>query len=368
MILFEVKGKRFSGFDKIEVETSLDSITGNFTIATAGNIPSDFLDGIQKAAVKIIIEEEQVLNGFVDTINIDYTPTSHILTISGRDKTSDILDSTIGESLNFQGTKKLEDIIKQTLSIHKITGIEVINEVSDLADFEEIEISTPTPGDKIFAFLALLAKRKQVFLTTDGKGNIIISRSSGIRIEEKLINLSGNPNGNLKRGNISFNFANRFNRYKTMSQENTGKAGILVSFFSSASIEDSGDKISVDSAIRESRSLTTIEEESYTKKQAQNKADWQNNFRQIEGLSYSLTVANHRRAPSSGIWRPGQLVVIEDDFTETQALMLINRVVYNEDTTTGETSQIELVRKDAYQVQAEEPIKDKKSNKLGGLF
>ncbi len=373
-ITIEVDGTEYEKFTSVEVENTLDSISGRFFFSSRTKTAQISPFQVGQASV-IRVENESVINGFIERISIGYDKESHIINVEGRDRTCDIIDSTI-DNIEFKSAS-LKTRIEQVLIAAEIStgdgngniirGIRVINSVNDLTDFKENETISVDPGETIFEFLERMAKMKQVFLITDGNGNVVISRSEGNSVNELLVNDPANQNSNILGGSVTYDSRERFNQITVKGQDNPQALNSLGSLTKNSNIV-SKSTFTTDVDVRVSRKFTVIADSSYSDTQLGERATWEVNIRRIRGSDYSCRAQGFRRSKNSGIWRPNQLVQVIDRFAEIDAKLIINRVVYTLSDDEGSKTQLFFVEQDAYQVQALLPVAIKKSNDFGGTL
>jgi prophage tail gpP-like protein len=355
----EVGGEQYEGFTAVNVVTTLDTISGQFSFESApletGIYP--FVIG-QDCVVRV--EDEVVITGYIERINVNYDCESHSIVVEGRDRTADVIDgSGNGANVEYQADLSFEEVIRQTLQKNGITDIGVINTVQDLKNFSKGEIESQNLGETIFEFLQRLAKKKQVFLTTDGLANITITRSEGVRVDEYLTNDPENPQSNIKSSNISYDYTERFNEYTVKSQENTAASNLFGNVSAPSSVVEK-DKSVFDENIRSDRKITILGDSAYTSEQLIERAQWEANIRRVRSRNYQFTVQGHKRSKDSGIWKPNQLVQVKDVFSDIDDELLINRVSYSFSIDEGSITALDLVEKDAYKTEAELPVVNKK--------
>ena len=118
-----IDGKPLVGFTDISVTRNLDSMAGQFSFsaATQENIIIPIKVG-QKCVIRV--NDAHILDGFVEKTSISYSLDEHVITSEGRDKTADVVDSTIEKKSEFRGKVSFQEIIKTVLRDNGITGIE----------------------------------------------------------------------------------------------------------------------------------------------------------------------------------------------------------------------------------------------------
>lgn len=368
-ITLSVGGRRFDGWLGASVTTSMDSIAGQFTvnIALTGvtNLPI-----LLRERVLVFVDGKQVIDGFVERINGSYSEGSDVLSFSGRDKTGDIVDSQIGDKVDLKGAISFVDIIKQTLITTEISGINVVNNVPDLKDFSESDIIAPEIGQNLFDFFNDYAAKRQVFLITDGLGNITINRETTQKIRTPLLHRVGigqqNTSNNILSGSWSYDDTLRFNLYKVLSQSNVSATADT----SEKSVEDEDVKNITDiqaavedESIRSGRQFVMKGERPLNKAECEDRAKWQLSVKRARSFSYSVMVNFHAHADD--IWRPNRLVKVSDQRAGIDGEYLINEVEYSTDSQRGQTTRIGIVDKNKYNLDLQASAFKKQTTKQG---
>lgn len=367
MINIEVNGNDYRGFTSASALRTLDTMSGEFefiiTRDESLNIP--FKSGDQCI---VRVDGVRINTGFIERIGPSYDDETDDISVSGRDLTQDVIDSSFDVTKNYQSDVSFLQLIKSVLKDSGIPNINVFNSVPNLRDLQKGDISASEVGETIFSFLESIARKLQVFLITDGLGNIIISRNNGQIVNGLITNDPDNPQSNILAGNFQKDLSNRFNKYTVKSNANLGGTSDF-GFSISSSDASNVNGEATDSEIRTSRKLTIVAEKSYTKDQCQQRAEHEANIRRIESITYPITMQGHQRtAASPGIWLPNQLVKVFDRFSDVDSILLINTCRYITDNDGGNKTEITLVDVDAYQVQASKPIAAEKSSDFGSLF
>ena len=366
MINIVVNGQIFEGFTESRVENSLDTISGQFFFSarTQESVIVPFSVGDN---VEVTVENKKVITGFIDKITSSYDSFAHDITIEGRDITSDIIDSTINENIEFTSSISFEALIKDVLKRTNQKNIGVINNVSGLSNFGTNDLESGEIGQTIFEFLESLARKKNVLITTDGDGNIVITRSTKQISSDVLINQVENESNNIINASVSYDFTDRFGVYNFFTQGNTSSDTLK---FLNPNQESSNNRkeSSTDADVRSSRVLNMHAEKSLKSEDLKNRAIWEQNIRRVRSSSYTVTVRGFLGPVTQEIWRPNTLVRVVDDFSDIEAVMLINNVSFSLSRDGGSITTLTLVDKDAYQVQANKPKLEKKTNKVGLSF
>lgn len=366
MITLEANGSRYEGFTDISIFKSIETISGSFSFAAttstsnlfpikAGNTCAAFIDG------------NQVINGYVDSVDISYDSISHSIAIRGRDRTCDLVDSSLIGVKEFNGMS-LTSIIQKVLADNNMSAIKVINNTnSTLEPFSNLDPSSSPVSQTLFEFLEGLARKRQVLLSTDGNGNIVLARSGSITAETVLQNNINNNLNNIKSATANYDYSQRFNKYVLQSGQNVQAFAFASNLeYDNASSQDGE---SIDSNIRESRVSEVISETSDSSTNLKELATWTKNLSTARSTQYSCTVQGYySNKANTLLWQPNMLVQISDDFADINATLLIKSVEYNLGLDTGSTTTLTLVDKDAYTLQAKIDSANAKANKKGIEF
>lgn len=370
MILIEINGQRLTGFKQIRIEKSLDDLAGTFSFTAVAGTPFAFPVKVGYSC-QIYIDTFPVITGYVEGIEGRSEQDSEDVIFSGRDRTADVVDSTIGTNLEIKAPISLIDITQKTLSSEGITGINVSTNVSNLQPFqtgELIDISGEI-GKSLFDFIENYARMRQVLMTTDQQGNILFTRTPTTSTAISLIRKKNDINriNNIESSSWVINNSKRFNQYFYHSQANMSSledslnlnASSIVSIISSAT----------DSQIRKGRNFNAISEQSADTTNMKNRATWEGSVRKARALEYRPKIPGFYPPNSkSNIWQLNQLIKIIDDYADINATMLINKISFESDIEAGETTELTLVPKDSYTLDLEIASVDQKTNKVSDNF
>jgi prophage tail gpP-like protein len=363
MIYVELNNIRYQGFTEVSVIHDIETLCRNFSVK-ATTLDRDNFPVSRGQACKIYVDDDLILTGYIETISIDYSITDHSITLEGRDRTMDIVDSTLDATMELKTPISLENVIKRVLNYLNITDMKVINHVSGLASFSSSEIVSGKIGQNAFEFLHDFCAKRQVLLTSDESGNIVITRGDGTPVSAALINVLNGTTNNIKHSSTKYDDSKRFNRYIIRSQENACAVNeaseVGYSLTTIAAIKAS----STDASIRKSRLLTMNAEKVSDVTDAKNRAQWERDMRRARAIDYSATVFGHRHVGNSGdLWRALQIVNTQDYLAGVEDSLVIRKVEYRVNLQDGNITIISLVPKDTYKLLSEEEKKKKKKDK-----
>ena len=360
-IELQVEGKRYTQFSSAVVGLRLDALSNTFDFqATSqdGN-PLPFVGG---ESCKVIVDGEPVLSGFIEIVEVDYASDFHNISISGRDKTGDLLDSTLDSISDINAPITMKQLVERIISELGL-DIEVIDNANPEPFNQAEDIASPEPGQNAFSFLEQYSRKRQVLLSSNGDGNIVITKSSGEFVNSPLRHKIGSDENNIISGSVSYDTTGRYNLYKFTSALNP----IALNFAGVVPISDVVDQKGQinDSGVRAGRQLILISEEAFSDSQNESRARWEANIRKSRGRVYSVVVDGFRGLAGS-LWGTNTVVSVVDEFSGIDANMLINSVTFADNLDSGGTTTIGLVDRNAYTLSLEEPKVQKVGNGLFG--
>lgn len=365
MITLEINGTRYTGFKTINVQRSIENVSGLFNISTVFSSNLNFPIKIGDEA-RVMAGETPIMTGFVEVINIDYGSNAHSINIQGRDKTCDINDSQLDGDVEFLPPISLENVIKQTLSKINMTNVSVINEAGSIAQFNESELVSSRVGQTAFNFIETYSRKRQVFVTTDGKGNVLLARGSTLTVPTTLYNQIGDPNkqNNILEASIKYDYTQRFNMYRCKSQANISTLNFTGDTDPNLITARSG--TAIDTAIRSTRVLNFNAENSSDDAESVNRAKWEANIRRSRSFTYTAKVVGATYdKDGQNPWTTNRLIQVVDEFASINAALLIKQVTFDLSVDGGTITTLELVTPDAYQPEPERNASSQKSNTIG---
>lgn len=356
----EVSGVEYTDFTSLNATINLDALANVFTFeAAAPNISQLPFKGGE--TVRVIVDGEPVLRGHIEIVSGGYDSQSHSITYQGRDKTGNFLDSMIDDIGDLSGATSLKLIIQIVIESLGLDFIVIDN--ANPAKFNPAQdIEAPEPGDNAFDFVESLARQRQVLLTSNADGNMVIEKVPGGDSNGTLQNIRGAANNNILSADFSYDQTERFRVYKFISSLNpitlnkTNKTSV------STIVSQKGAVIDTD--IHIGRQFVAVSESMFGDDDNGDRAKWEANIRKARGRAYSCIVQGYRPEPGFDIWRPNRLVNVVDEFADINTQMLINNVDFSLDPQNGRLTTLTLIEKNAYTLELEDPAVQELGNQL----
>jgi len=184
-IILEIDGEEFLLIDDVEIVSSMLALCNTFTIITM-QLPETDLTAEAGKACLLKIDEEVVIDGQIDMVDIEYNTVenTHEITISGRDKTADLVDCTFEFEPNEWKELTVEDIIKNLCSPFDIDVF--IDPSAQSQVTEQIETFKINEGEYVVDSLAELCRNHAVLPLSLGDGRLTITQAGTKKTEEEI--------------------------------------------------------------------------------------------------------------------------------------------------------------------------------------
>lgn len=362
-IYLEVNGVKYEGFTDISVTRSIENFANQFSFSTTvreGSTQADDLgftrissikriqnDLMVQDEVRVFIDDNLILTGFIEDLNISYDAGSHSISVSGRDKTGDLIDSSTQKKVYTQ--LDFIKLVEKILSDNGYSSIKVINNLTagSLTTLDNSDNTantnsiSPENNDSIAQFIDSIAKKVQVLVYTNKDGNLVVTREGDEEVNGSLINTANGENNNILSGNIKVSSLDRFNRLFVFAQAGNKD-------FTSQTVSQQGD--ATDSEVRTSRKKIINYNKPSLNLSLQNYAKWSINIRRAKGARYNCRVQGYYTTrENKEIWQPNTLVQIKDDLCQVNGQFLIQGVTYTK-SNQGSFTDLSIVNRGAFSV------------------
>lgn len=350
-IKIEVNGVDYENFESASIDTQLDAMSGAFDFEAVSTQKQPLPFKLDDLCV-IKVDGFKLLTGFIEQISVNYESGSHSISLSGRSKTTDLIDSTIN-SLEIKPTISLKRVIEKVVS-HIGSDVKVIDNVGNIAKFNKAEdILSPEVGGNAFEFIEKLARKRQVLLTTNGDGDVVIVKPAQDIAPVALQNIIGSDRNNIQSASVNYDSTGLYNRYIVSSQLNMTAINQSGSDSNNAIVNQKSPTI-IDSEVRSSRQLVLQAENASSVGQSKDRAKWEANIRKTRSIVYSTSLPNF--SFNGKLWEVNQLTQINDEFAGINEIMLLNSLTYSL-AKSGSTLTMTFVNKDSYTLLLNEPSK-----------
>jgi prophage tail gpP-like protein len=211
-IVFRINGKIFHGFTTNTMERSINTIADSFSFTAPydyNDESSKYLDAYTFHEVELFIDGKLFMTGTASTWSFKVGVDSTMVTIGCKSKAGVLVDCPSNDSkLNY--TKQTFSQIAQSLIQPYGITLELPYGDSGIINRTKRDV-----GQKIFDFLAKIAKDKGFILNSTSQGGIKLDRAN-IDNEPILNIIQGDPN--IIDISVSYDGQKRFSSFKAISQ------------------------------------------------------------------------------------------------------------------------------------------------------
>lgn len=373
-ISLRMGGQVWRTWSTFELPRDLSEISGGFHVglrdaARHTSFPwADLMDARTQVTagleVTVEIDGEPVLKGWVDDIAPRCGGGQVSVSVSGRDKTCDLIDcaATVKGPWEYRN----QTIDKIIAAIVKPFGLTVRADVDLGAPIDRVCLDV---GETAMSAIEKLCRQRQVLVLSDGVGGIVLTRGGKARGPADLIF----PGGNVIESAGCDSMRERFSEYHVVAQaekaggkrkkkpakldvtaqplgEGGGSGG---SSGGGGSYEQAGAKIvgtAKDDAIQRYRPMVVLARNQCDAKVAQAQAEWMARTARAAAQKLDYPVLDFRA--NGTLWRPNELVMVQDTFQAINRDMLVAGLVYSHGAQ-GPVTRLRVTGPEAFDIEPE---------------
>lgn len=355
--------RTYEGWESLSIGYSIDSIAGSFQFKVVEKwreINQDWplLPGSQ---VAISIDNETVLVGYIDSLDVSTSNEDRTMNIRGRNRCGDLVDNSVSTLTSEFKNISLEGLAEELLGIQEI---EVLTETNTGEKFKKFTVNQ---GETVFDCLNRAARNRGVLLTTNPEGNLVITNRAGIEVSSTpsisdpaptfdfvaaAASLAGISSAgvslvqgeNVLTARAAYDHSNRFQSYlaKGSSRGTDANSGSALSVQATAK----------DKNIKRTRTKIVLAEGNVDKDAVQRRANWEAVLRAAESTEVEVTVQGWRKTIGGDLWKPNESVEVSLPYIGVSGQLLIRSVSFTKDLG-GTITSLSLTRPDAYSPEAE---------------
>lgn len=342
---FYVNNKVYEGFKNIRIARNLTSVSGTFEITLTDKWEVEQEDFELKPGDRIHchLGKQAIYEGYIDKLALSINARSRNITISGRDKTADLVDcSILGESeFNNVSFTEIANILCKPFSIKVLPRVSVGKKFTKF---------TVRQGETVFEALERAAKERQLLLLSSTHGNLVIEKKGGVRSSTEIV-----EGVNFIAGGVEFDNTERFSQYHVKGQTN----GLL----GNEKDATQGAGVAYDKGVARYRPTLIISENAVDSDGAQKRATFQSNFRAAKSAIISVVVQGWLQKDGT-LWSTNQTVHADVKSLGIKGDFLVNTVKFDQ-SENGRRTELELIRPDAFEFKTEIKKEDDPLDSLG---
>lgn len=338
-VVLNVGGVRYDGWTEIRVQRSIEQIAGQFSLSVTERWSdnSEPLPIRPGAPCQVLIDNAPVITGHVDDVEVAYDATSHSISVSGRDRTADLVDCSVPVK---GGTLVGQTLLSAARRLCEPFAIKVVSEVAEGGAFRVVRNN---PGESVFERLDAGAKVRAVLLITGGEGNLVITRASAERIPAVMW-----LGDNVLACSARFSHKDRFRDYTVGGQQEA------------QDLEVDGEQAfkltgtAHDAFVDRHRPLYISTDNLNGNADARRRAEWERNVRFGRSQALQYTVNGWEYEPGK-LWPINRMVAVRDELLGLDVDRLITGVEFSLGAD-GERTVLTLMPREAFELL---PIQDK---------
>lgn len=351
-----VNGRPFAGWLAFQVVQSFDKASGELTLRMSPQpgVPLPIMKGDK---VQLLLGKRPVINGYVMRIWGEHSISSHVIQAQVRDKTQDLVDSTVGPKLNIDPPVRLSEVAQRTLSVMGLNDISVIDKVN-AEPFERGEKVSSEIDTRGFDFIEDWAKKRHSVLNTDGNGNLVIDQNKGEMLAGAKLHfgLPDDPMNNVIKSQFGVDDFDKHNSYAEAGQKSPNDRKHWESRPKSdpdaqAKTVSNRYGVAYDRSVRPQRRKHRRGGRGMQGRTPRESAKWRANSMRAKSNEYVATVAGFTTALGE-VWWPGKLVPVYDYWWEISSTLFLKEVEFGKDRTKGSITQLRFGLEDSFKDQA----------------
>ena len=355
-ITIEIDGINFEDFKQGNVSRDFSNFCGSFDFKCSKDKANDFAIDAQSYC-NIYVNGKKAMTGVIDKVEPSEEPEGSEVSISGRDITCDLVDSSLPMPILLSGNFDLVTVVEKVLEVFGLKNtVKVINKIQDLRKFTPADVVSSEEDKNAFEFMNDYAQKVSAILVTDEDGNIVITRAGEESVNDQILNVFGNEDNNVLSSSASYDFSQRYYQYIVISQSNSTTAKKEIS---AENVSQKG--VAYDTEVRQSRTLVIKAENACDSETCTDIATLEANVRRANSLKYSCSVAGYQ-FNSGELYSTNKVMTVIDDDVFIEAPLLIKSVDFSFGD--GAVTNLEFATPDAYTLQANLDEVDARTSQL----
>ncbi len=366
-----LSGQRFSQWTAARVTRTIEAISGSFQVELVDGPATPARAVLEEREVSVLLGNDVVLTGYIDTRTVEYTNDSHSLSIVGRDRAGALVDnSAILSSYEFHKLgileicRKVADPFGVSVSLQdgiadtaisttgKTKGPSTRNKaphggapgaVGSAGRTSSITLGQPVakfainPGDSPYEAIELATRPAGLLAVSDGRGGVVLTRAGASKASTALV-----EGGNILRARLTVNAAIRYALYVVSGQSvgSDASPGAIAAAVTGSARDPR--------VARTDRVLMIRPSVGMTREYARSRAAWEASIREARSTTVTVLVQGWEQGDGS-LWPVNALVSLDSPKLGIRDEMLITNVTHTFDQQGGSLTELTLAPPGAYQ-------------------
>lgn len=341
-----VNGTAYAGWKSVRIEAGVERAARSFAVEVTRYFPGvGELRAIQPGDLcEVKIGSDLVCTGYVDATPIEYDATGINITIRGRSKTADLIDSSADHDGGQWVNQTADKIISDAAGKY---GVGVVKQASPGAPVIDHQIEQ---GETVFESIDRIANQRHILMTDDESGNLVIaSPGSGGKAADALV-----LGENILSGTCGYDYSEVYGEYIVRGQRRGDD-----DLFGPPVAESQGR--AQDHTITRRRTIIIRQSGQIDNGAAGDRANYEAKLRNAKAQEARYIVVSWRQS-NGQLWKPNQTVQVKDSIIGIDGERLITEVNFTLDQS-GMITELVLLTADA--LTAAQEIKAQQQEKSG---
>jgi prophage tail gpP-like protein len=336
LVTLTINNASYGGWKSVRVEAGVERQARSFEVSLTDRWPGQEVP-VRRIwpgdACEVRIGNDLVVTGYVDATPVDYDGNGYTLLIRGRSATADLVDCSAD---NPGGQWRGRDMAAIATDLAGRYGLTVISETDTGTVLPEHQIQ---PGETAFESLDRLARLRQVLVTDNEKGEVLLaSPGSGGQAATRL-----ELGINILAGSAGFDFSEVYSHYRVKGQ----RAGNDEAFGADVAAASGS---AIDTSLKRNRVLIVRQTGQADPATCAERASYEQQVRSAKANEIRYTVVGWRQTPGGPLWRPNIAVLVVDSIMGVNASLLVSEVVFSLDEQ-GQRTELVVVPSGAFATQ-----------------
>lgn len=282
----------YAGWTEIVITRSLETAAGGFDLQLSSKWPGQAADFPLRPglACRVAIAGTTVLTGFIDWVVERESATEHTLSISGRDRAGDLVDSSAAHQPGEWRGLSLVELVRQ---LARPWDIPVRAAFDDATPFDVFHIQL---GESAWDAIERACRFRRALAVSDGRGGLVLVRTATSRTDVSLVR-----GENIVDIAYDADNGNRYSDVLVLGQRPAADGEDLASAFHARGH-------ATDNVVGRWRPLIILAEDQATAAQLQARAEWEAAVRFGRAHRLTVTVAGWRQRSGGRLWQPNERV------------------------------------------------------------
>lgn len=337
-ITLTVGGVDWTGWESLQASRSVDAMAGAFSLGLANRVQYGGAALPLSPGMECVLScgSDTLVTGFIDSVSQSLDVGRHGITVSGRDRSADLVDSS---AVHTPGSWKGASLTDICSALCAPFGIAVTLEGNQGQPFTAFQIQ---PGESVAEAMQRLLKQRELVAMPDGKGGLRLAR-----LAQQTRSAVLQEGVNVLSASVTCDASERFSEYLVTGQ----KQGTDKDFGKGCAVKANV----TDEQIKRYRPLVIRASQQGDMAYMRQRAWWEMTTRRADGTSVQVTVQGWRDDLGQ-LWEPGELVPVSLPVLGISQSLLVGEVTWTRDSG-GTTTQLTLKDPAAWQQEPETPAK-----------